>query len=185
MSPAPPHRDINQTSMNTTRRQRLRAAPSLQARFAFPALTSVAQASPTDRPTFRRRTYVHGRHCVFWLACASLLIPNKAKRESSLRFRCPQCRRRCRRAFLVQTNGLARPKRLRRFFLFLRSCTPIGGIILHQRHYASWLVKFSGSADPTQQPTGVSPETSSNAQVIVNIGDPAWIRTRDLQLRRL
>jgi hypothetical protein len=48
MSPAPPHRDINQTSMNTTRRQRLRAAPSLQARFAFPALTSVAQASPTD-----------------------------------------------------------------------------------------------------------------------------------------
>ena len=50
MSPAPPHRDINQTSMNTTRRQRLRAAPSLQARFAFPALTSVAQASrQTDR----------------------------------------------------------------------------------------------------------------------------------------
>ena len=43
MSPAPPHRDINQTSMNTNRRQRLRAAPSLQARFAFPALTSVAQ----------------------------------------------------------------------------------------------------------------------------------------------
>jgi hypothetical protein len=37
MGPAPPHRDINQTSMNTTRRQRLRAAPSLQARFAFPA----------------------------------------------------------------------------------------------------------------------------------------------------
>jgi hypothetical protein len=87
MSPATPHRDIHQTPMNTT--QRLRAAPSLQARFAFPALTSLAQGFPDRLTDISATDIVHGRHCVFWLACASLLIPNTAKRESSLRFRSP------------------------------------------------------------------------------------------------
>jgi hypothetical protein len=68
MSPAPPNRDINQTSMNTTRRQRLRAAPSLQARFAFPALTSVAAGFP-NRPTDISATHICSWSPLRLLAC--------------------------------------------------------------------------------------------------------------------
>ena len=121
MSAAPPRHqsDIHEHHSASALSRRPFAAGSL--RLPCPHLSG---AGFPDRLTDISATdNVHGRRCVFWLACASLLIPNKAKRESSLRFRCPQCRRRCGRAFLVRTNGLTPLRRLRRFFLGGTICT--------------------------------------------------------------
>ena len=78
MSPAAPHRDIDQTSINTT--QRLRASPSLQARFAFPALTSVAQGFP-DRLTDISATDICSWSPLSLLACLRFPSHGQAARR--------------------------------------------------------------------------------------------------------
>ena len=82
MSPAAPHRDIDQTSINTT--QRLRASPSLQARFAFPALTSVAQGFP-DRLTDISATDICSWSPLSLLACLRFPSHGQAARRPGMR----------------------------------------------------------------------------------------------------
>jgi hypothetical protein len=77
----------------------------------------------------------HCRHRVFWLVCPSLLIHEhgRARIIASI-----STSPNVAPGAVGHSTSSTPPKRLRRFFLFLRSRTPIGSRVSHQHHSAAY-----------------------------------------------
>jgi hypothetical protein len=77
----------------------------------------------------------HRRHRVFWLVCPSLLIHEhgRARIIASI-----STSPNVAPGAVGHSTSSTPPKRLRRFFLFLRSRTPIGSRVSHQHHSAAY-----------------------------------------------